>query len=253
MAKPTLGFPTKKAAEENARRILRAYEDRQGTPITGEDADFVTRMLANHPSFASKIGSVENIAHHVVMNDDLGSRGFRTKRSDNGRLIEWSYPTAISGKHRDTQVDVYSAFREEVAGWVKNQGVLYDNQFLPDRPLCADTFDPIEWDDGHLHHDGKYPFRRIVYEFMRSPYVMSRELGWNDIQVKKAGVGVVKLVDRELAAEWIRFHADLAVIHRVSKAGHKRVGAEDAAKLKASGFSKWDGYYGWLDFSEEDS
>lgn len=251
---PTLSFPTKEAARENARRILRAYENQQGEPITGEDAEFVTRMLMNHPSFARKIGTADNIDYHVVMADDIGSRGFRTKRRDNGKLVEWSYKTAINGEHRDHRIDVEQAFRREVEAWVRAQGVQYDNLFLPDRPLCADSFDPILGEKGDLHHAGAFPFRRILYEFMRSPYMMARELGWDDIQVEKAGVGVVRLVDRDLADEWIRFHASLAVIYRVSKASHKRIGAEDAARLKAAGYSKhgWDAYYGWLDFSDED-
>lgn len=251
MAKPTLGFPTRKAAEENVRRILRENESRPGLPIAALDADFVSAMLSGHPTFADKFGSVDNIEHHVVMPDDMGSRGFRTQRRDNGKLVEWSYRTALNGTQREPREDVVAALREEVKSWIHNEGRRYDAQFLPERPQCYEFDGEIPWDGGELHHFGDYPFVRIVYEFMRSPFAMQRGLDWDSIHVKKAGVGRVILVDRDIAAEWVRFHAEFAHIVRVSKASHKRLTAQDHATLKAAGFGgNFDAHYSWKDFGD---
>jgi hypothetical protein len=249
------GFRSKTAAKENAKRILRDNEGCYGVPLTGVDAEFVTRILLNHPSFETKIGSGDNIEHHVVLPDGTNSRwgrGFRTKRRDTGRLVEWSYGTAIDGKHRDPRHEVETALRWEVDSWVKDQGDAYDRQFWPDEPQCYEFDGPIGFGEGDLHHEGDWPFRRIVYEFMRSPYVRARELGWGDIKLKKKAVGVWLLEDRELAEEWIRFHAELAQIVRVTKASHKKLNATDNARLAAAGFAKrgWDSYYGWQDFAD---
>jgi hypothetical protein len=245
-AKPCFNHKSMTAAKKNAKRILREYDDRYGVPITGDDAEFLTLILENHPDFEMKIGAIDNIDYHVVKKDGTNSRwgrGFRTKRRDNGKLVEWSYPVAIDGKHRDPRRNVETAFRWEVEDWVKQQGRAYDMK----TDSCAESWEPIEPGESQLHHTGEFPFRRIVYEFMWSPYAHAHELDWDTIKLKKRDVGVWILADPELAKEFIRFHADLAEIVRVTTKAHHELSARDTAVLKRSGQKHWDTFYACLD------
>lgn len=253
MAKPAFGFPTTTAAKENAQRILNANEGpNYGVPLTGDDAAFVTLILQNHPSFEEKIGSVDNILHHVVEKDGTGAkkgRGFRTRRKDTNQLIPWSYPTALSGKHRDPLTDLKVAMRWEVQPWIEEQRVEYDEQF---GSRCFETMQPVRWEDSDMHHYGEWTFERIFSEFWHSAYVHAAEVDPERVKVVKAGVGLLELADRDLAAAFVAFHAERANMVRVSKEAHKNLSAAATSQRAASGAKTWDLYRARREFGPLD-
>lgn len=242
-ATPDFNDLNKTAKTKNAKRILRDYEERYGVPITGADAEFVTYILQKHPSFESKIASVENIDHHVVRPIDRGSRGFRTKRRDTGMEIEWSYITAVDGKKPSSETKVKKAFRGEVDPWIEKAGAAYDAGIFGGVCYLSNKIitDPLNTE---LHHHGDWPFWRIVREF-----VLDENLGWDNIAVENRKelsrelVGVFQLVDRELAARWVEHHAEHAEIVRVLKDAHK-------TETKAEGNRRRGSHYGKLEFPD---
>lgn len=85
-------FPTRKAAEQEIRRILHGSEP--GHPLEGDDLALITGLLGCHPRATQKIGC--GIRTIEVRRIEYGSPGFWITRID-GTGDDFSYRTALNG------------------------------------------------------------------------------------------------------------------------------------------------------------
>lgn len=251
MAKPILGFPSKKEALAHIRTIRDRYKaleiDRAAgaphVPLTGKDAEVITALVRMHAHVDKIIGP--GIAYHYVAPDDTGSAngwGFRTVRAD-GTEDVWSFNNALNGKQPSPEQRAKQALRWEVEPWCQKAGAAFDADVFGG--ACYITGKKIlDNHDSELHHAGDWPFWRIVREWM-----LDERLGWDDVKVENARdgrrelVGIFQLADRDLAQRFIEFHAERADIVRVLKGVHK-------VETKAESERRRGGHYGRLEFPD---
>jgi hypothetical protein len=162
-------FPSIAAAMKNAQRILKQYLNKG--PIPKPDADDVADLLNNHPDKAEKIGP--GVSHFCVKLTEFKHPGFVTVWPD-GSEHPFSIKIALPGKLPSTESQQIDALREEA--WKDGQSHAFPHESWPARPS-----------------------RELMLAFIASEPSA-------DFRIKKTGVGVTGLIDRELAQRWITYY-----------------------------------------------
>jgi hypothetical protein len=161
-------FPSIAAARKNAQRILKQYLNKG--PIPKPHADDVGGLLNNRPDKAEKIGP--GVSHFCVKLTEFKHPGFVAVWP--GSEHRFSIKIALPGKLPSTESRRIDALREEA--WKDGQ-----SRALPHESRAA------------------RPSRELMLAFIASEPSA-------DFRIKKTGVGVTGLIDRELAQRWSTYY-----------------------------------------------
>lgn len=198
-------FPTRKAAEEEVKRILHGTQFRQ--PLTGPEYDLISSLVTCHPESETKIGS--GILSIEVRQIEFGHPGFWITRTD-GSSLDFSYRKALDGapSHRQqVHAALRWAVRYQIDAFRVETFTLYSDDY--GQVTCPLTDEPITTSNAHVDHI--IPFRVLVEHFVST--IIG---GYNKVIVKPseehAGPELVNVDQRN---KWRLYHSHLAQLRIV--------------------------------------
>ena len=206
-------FPTKKAFQERARKIL--YSCDPGERVNDADAVFLLGLLARHPNAVEKIGV--GISHFGTQRTEYGNIGFILIRTD-GTWTDFSFLHCITAK---TQADdVKRAFRSAVHKQIQGfkLDAFLDEKFTEiDHLTCPVSGEQVTRDNCHVDHEPPLTFENLLAAFLssRGTVLDSVEVtGFGDGEVEK------RIADGELEKAWQDYHFKNANLRIVSKSAN---------------------------------
>lgn len=218
MAQVDLGnfrvFKTKTDAQRHFSAMLKRYKPGQIVADPTDHADLLG-LLRRHPEAESKIGC--GVARFFVDSADPitynggGSVCFWLERTD-GTTTDWSYRTALSGKHRRPNERVSLACRDAIRDQVVE--VMRKARDADGRMRCAISGQVLPLGCVQVDHAPPWPFWRIVEAFTE------QEGGIDALAARLRptldGVGGEFFTDEAVARRFADFHARVAVLRVVS-------------------------------------
>ncbi|MEU6718331.1 DCL family protein [Nonomuraea sp. NPDC046802] len=205
----TQRYPTKSAAQEAIRDILRRYE---AGDVVGQEADdrLLCDLLGMHPEAEAKTGS--GVDYFRVVKTPRGNyKGFVVVRTD-GTPIDFSYNNCLRPPTARQRVE--AAMQTEVRAQVnayfesrKSAGTLVSDQ----------SGIPLATDGTHVSYFRGSRFLDLAAQFADVAG------GWGAFQLTPTTeAGLARFADRELAARWQAFHQEHAVLGLLSKEENRR-------------------------------
>jgi|GEM_PF-2847833 len=212
-------YSTQAAAKEALQRVL--YSSEPGETIVGADRNLLADVLDLHPERERKIGV--GVARFFVMTveayrDRRGfvrkNRCFALERLD-GSTTDWSFTEALRRRPTPNAVKVKGAMRE----LIREQTQAFRSRAFADGEslACPYTGELLRPDNSDVDHESPQTFDNLVAWFLRS-----RGLGIDDVVVARNGDGVIGdvLDDADLAADWVEYHRENAVLRLISRVGN---------------------------------
>jgi hypothetical protein len=196
-------YPTKKAAAEAVRDVLRRYE--VGEVVDQEADDLLLRdLLDMHPKVEAKIGP--GIDYFRVVKTPLGNhKGPLVVRTD-GTSIDFSYKDCL--KPPTPRQRIVAAMRTEVH---YQSSAYFESRRSAGTLVSDESGIPLATDDTHVSYFRGPIFRDIAARFADAAG------GWEVFQLTETTEpGLAVFADRELAARWHAFHQEHAVLGLLS-------------------------------------
>jgi hypothetical protein len=212
------GYNTKTALREHFGALLHRLPIGEVVP-DGESSELMW-LLGRHPKAAEKIGC--GVAFFTVqINPPYGSRGFWFTRID-GSTDDFSYLVCI--RPPSAKDAVLKAMRAEVGLDVWQAKIAYFEQHAVGGVVpCAISGAPITIDEADCDHAEPYRFHTLATAFLKA-HTIEPSAGMVFTDTSKEP----RLVDRDLAKSWVRFHHALACIQIVAR----RVNTAEGYKSK---------------------
>lgn len=156
-------YPSKGMTRAEIKRILNAWPI--GQPITGADLQILLDgPIKRHPHAAEKIGGgVARVEVRLNITPGNSSRGFWIIRHDNSEIDFGAYMMFESKETLD-KLSLNDATRRAVYEDVMRCKNLHFNG--KDFARCSITGRTIHWTEAHVHHDGAWPFSRILTDWL---------------------------------------------------------------------------------------
>jgi hypothetical protein len=217
-------FPTKKAAFDEARRVLNTAPP--NIPLVGYEGELLRALIPGHPDAADKLGGfgLDQVTIEVRSFDwlpGMPQRGMFIIRPD-GSEIDFSYLVALGRKPRDRRTWFYEACRNAVAQRMHE----HKTRYFAGRDVvqCEATGEWLCFADAEVDHAEPWPFVRIVQVFLTdAPMLAEPDVSDPD------GLRRVFTNPRDAEA-FIRFHdqrAVLRVVHRDINSRKRKVSITD--------------------------
>lgn len=206
-----LSFPTKGMATKHYRAILHRYDI--GAPIPEPDATQLRWLLDRHPEADTKIGT--GIAYFSVRSALYGTRCFEAVRT-NGETTDFSLGSCIDGQPQTPLTEALQAMRAEVAEEIKQKKWQhFRNSALPSgNAHCAISGKEISLDEAYADHAPPNAFKSIAMRFLHQHDIVPST---NFVTPPKDNQYRPAMADRDLAAQWKKFHDREAVIRIVAR------------------------------------
>jgi hypothetical protein len=191
-------FPSKKAAADAIRGILRSYAPRER--VAEHHAAVLADLLDLHPEAEQKIGC--GVAFFTVERN-LGSCGFWLTRTD-GTKTDWSFLACLTPPSKESEAR--AAFRTAIRSQIEafRRGVA-----TPFRcPITGDTVTAAS-----LHVDHERPFEELLNVFLTESGTRLADVA---VLPTVDGSTDTELADYDLRRRWEAFHEQHARLRAVS-------------------------------------
>lgn len=201
-------FGSKKALRDHVRRIL--HRPRAAQWLDPSELEFLKSLLLLHPEAVRKIGcGVEGI---WVGPNEFKQPTFFLKRTD-GTTTDFSYLSCITPP---SEIDDFKkACRRAIDPQVYAfKLAAFDGRLHVQCPILNRL---VVFTEAHVDHEPPSTFEFLVGSFFQGPTP--------EVEGGKDGSMTYRLVDRELEAEWIRWHqanARLRVVSAEANLSHIR-------------------------------
>jgi hypothetical protein len=209
-----LSFDTATAAIEHFSKMLNRYG--HNDPIRGEDARELHWLLARHPDAKQKIGP--GVFMFAVEELSSGKRRFRIMRKD-WTITDFSFrkcisrpPAPLSKISATLRIEV----REDVLG--AKRKYFEDHGDDAGRVPCSVTGKLVTIDEADADHAPPYTFHVLVTTFLGALDLRVDAVRLEPLEDDQHGR---RLLDRDLAARWRKFHHQHADIRVVCKSEHR--------------------------------
>jgi len=211
-----VAYPTQAAVKEALQRVLNSSEP--GETIVGADRNLLADVLDLHPEREKKIGV--GVARFFVMTVEAyrDRRGFASKnrcfaleRLD-GSTTDWSFTKSLRRRPTPHAVKVKGAMRALIRE--QTQALRLRAFADGESPACPYTGELLRPDNSDVDHKSPQTFDNLVVWFLRD-----RGLGIDEVAVATNEDGAIGYVldDVGLAAEWVDYHLENAVLRVISK------------------------------------
>lgn len=191
---------TKAALAREMQRILGLPV---GTVLEGDDVAIANALLDEHPNRDAKAGS--GVRSWVVRANVFGKGGELHIIRVDGSEIDFSYRRALAPRTPAAErADLFAALRQEII----EQTVQFKRDRMAHRAFCAISAVPLSTETAHVDHVPPWTFATLADAWLADRPSPDLNHGVN-------GKGR-RLADRQLAADWQRFHrwsARLRLIH----------------------------------------
>jgi hypothetical protein len=196
-------FPTKTAATNAIRSILYRYQP--GETLNDTDSFFMLGVLALHPHASLKIGC--GVRSFSVEQYEW-TRGFALTRID-GTRTDWSFVVCLTPP--TPAKEAAAGFRTEIREQIKDFRCSFFR--TNNAPTCPITQAPLVNDlTTHIDHDP--PFEEGLRAFLAD---RSLQLDAIEVNASQDNDLETRLLDRDLADDWQRYHQQHAGLRAVSK------------------------------------
>jgi hypothetical protein len=204
-----LHFATKTEAIAHFRSMLHRYDF--VSVISDEDTAALRALLERHPTYEQKCGC--GIAGFTIIPAPYGYRGFEILRTD-GTTTDFSYLKCINAPPTARE-QLHKALRREVGPDIAEARQKYFTKHAnaEGRVPCALTDALITIDEAHADHAPPYTFYVLVTTFLTARKIIPNESLLTPPADNQFGR---MLCDRDLAADWIAFHHELAHLRIVA-------------------------------------
>ena len=199
----TLHFVTKTEAIQHFRDMLHRYQIDDA--INETDAAELRALLERHPTYEQKRGA--GIAGFAVISAPYNCRGFLILRTDN-TVTDFSYLKCINAPPTARE-QLHKVMRREVGPDIAEARQKYfaKHANAAGRVPCALTEAMVTIDEAHADHAPPYTFYVLATTFLTARKIIPDE---NLLTPPADNQFGRQLRDRELAADWIAFHHQLA-------------------------------------------
>lgn len=214
-------FKSKTDAARHFSALLRSKKIDDVIEIDTPDGADLLALLRRHPEAESRIGcGVARFFVGLACGDygGFGTSCFWLERTD-GTRTDWSYRTALDGRHRRTKERIALACRSAVrdqtseAFWAAQT----DGGWL-----CAMSGDTLPAGRAVVDHAQPWPFWRIVEAFVE------REGGMDELakalRPTEDGVGGEFFAAQEVADRFAAWHREVAVLQVIDVAYNAALG-----------------------------
>jgi hypothetical protein len=204
-------FSTKKDATEHFRKILYRYEI--GKCIPEPDANELAALIERHPEADQKIGV--GIAYFTTHVTPYNNRAFLIVRAD-GSSTDFSFLKCLDDKAPSILSEVVKALRAEVDEDIRRAKAAYfaEHADAEGKVPCPLTGKLVTINEADADHAEPYRFQTLAITFLKANRI---ELSAGLITAPADNQYQRRLLDRNLASEWIAFHHDLACIRIVER------------------------------------
>lgn len=191
--------PTKKAAAERAKAMLREYSG--GQDLSPEDQAAAIDLFLKHPAASRKLAEVVSVV--VDREPQFGGSCFWIVGRGEQR-VDFSYRKCLTPP--TDAADFSAACRQEVADAV----IAFKQGAFKEGMLCPITGEVLTWETADVDHASPHTFAAMVHSFIDQGGI---DLG--SVEYDHSGIGVC-FADKHLALRWYFYHDDCAVLRLVS-------------------------------------
>ena len=203
-------FSTKGDLSNHIRNLLLRYSE--GETLSEPDFNFMKELLANHHSYATKVGC-RGIASMQKIRTEYGNYGFQITRHDNSRT-DFSWTACVTP--RNNLYDIKKACRESIALDIQNyKSKIYELGL----PICPITGKPVPRENAHIHHQD-LSFDTIFAQWVHENNIIPSEI---QIDGHQDGSSTRYFRDPDIAKNFRDYHNKKATLILLDKTAHLKL------------------------------
>ncbi|UUU45114.1 DCL family protein [Streptomyces sp. NBC_00162] len=203
-------FPTKKAAEQRIRGMIKAY--RFGSQVSAQDDEFLRDLITRHPDHEDKAGT--GVAGFRVDRSEFGNRCLMVLRTD-GTEIDISWPECLKPTSHAQQV------RGCLRRAISDQVIAKRDEAFAAGPVVCEVTNLVMLTPDEADVDHAAPkFKELAETFILQRGGLEAFVIAPD---RASGMSYAELQDDVLVAAWQQYHREHATLRVITKHANRSV------------------------------